>query len=108
MDHSSSLSGQTCQAIDTLLGAQAPWNEPAGQRLHFHGAAPPFDSPHKLTMAAASALGAHALATERRWQLATGQRQETAIHVTKAATSLNPGHFHTRSASAPLAPSPPP
>ncbi|MBO1110501.1 CoA transferase [Bordetella petrii] len=97
MDHSSSLSGQACRAINALLGAQSPWDEPAGQRLRFHGAAPQFDSPHKLTLAAAGAIGAYALATERWWQLATGQRQRIAIDWMQAASSLNPGHFQKQS-----------
>lgn len=93
MHHDASLSDQACQAIAALLGAQFPWDEPPAQRLRFHGHAPQFDSPHQLTLSAAGAVGAYALATERWWHLATGQHQSIAIDWMQAASSLNPGHF---------------
>src|SRR3546814_6952406 len=93
MNRPIALSDQAHQAIAALLGAQSTWDEPPGRRLRFHGIAPQFDSPHKLTLAAASAIGAYALATERWGQLATGQRQNIAIDWMQAASSLNPAHF---------------
>src|SRR3546814_3921295 len=42
-------------------------------------------------------MGAYALATERWWQLAPGQRQDIAIDWMQAASSLNPGHFQKQS-----------
>src|SRR3546814_1039920 len=97
MNRPIALSDQAHQAIAALLGAQSTWDEPPGRRLRFHGIAPQFDSPHKLTLAAASAIGAYALATERWGQLATGQRQNIAIDWMQAASSLNPGHFQKQS-----------
>jgi len=93
MAYASSLADQAHQAIAALLGTQSAWHEPTSRRLCFHGAAPQFDSPHQLTLAAASAVGAYALATERWGHLATGQHQQVAIDWMQAASSLNPGHF---------------
>ncbi|WP_144634261.1 CoA transferase [Bordetella genomosp. 13] len=85
------------QAIADILGAQAPWDEPPSQRLRFYGRAPAFDSPHRLTLSAGAAIGAYALAVEKWWHLATGQRQNVGIDWMQAACSLNPGHFQTQS-----------
>ncbi|SAI71455.1 carnitine dehydratase [Bordetella ansorpii] len=85
------------QAIADILGAQAPWKESPSSRLRFYGSAPVFDSPHRLTLSAGAAIGAYALAVEKWWHLATGQRQNVGIDWMQAASSLNPGHFQTQS-----------
>src|SRR5690606_4237900 len=97
MDSSISLAGQAHQAVAALLGTPAAWDEPIAPRLRFHGEPPVFDSPHLLTLSAGAAIGAYALAIERWWHLATGQRQTVAIDWMQAACSLNPGHFQKQS-----------
>ena len=84
-------------AIGALLGRDWISQNDLERRLHFHGICPAFDSPHKLTVAAASAIGAYALAIERWHQMATGLHQTVAIDWMQAACSLNPGHFQTQS-----------
>ncbi|UHL63144.1 CoA transferase [Paralcaligenes sp. KSB-10] len=51
------------------------------------------DTRHKLTVAAASAIGAYALAVEKWWHMAKGQRQTIAIDCLQATCALNPGQF---------------
>lgn len=97
MDSSISLAGQAHQAVAALLGTPSAWDEPIASRLRFHGEPPVFDSPHLLTLSAGAAIGAYALAIERWWHLATGQRQTVAIDWMQAACSLNPGHFQKQS-----------
>ncbi|MFC4273898.1 CoA transferase [Achromobacter aloeverae] len=96
MQASPTLSHRACEAITDLLGAQQPWEEAPAARLRFHGTAPAFDTPHALTLSAGAAIGAYALAVEKWWHLATGQRQTVAIDWMQAASSLNPGHFQTQ------------
>ncbi|CAM3844492.1 CoA transferase [Bordetella tumulicola] len=85
------------RAIAALLGHDWGTRDAPERRLRFHGTNPTFDSPHKLTVAAASAIGAYALTVERWYQMATGLRQSIAIDWMQAASSLNPGHFQTQS-----------
>jgi crotonobetainyl-CoA:carnitine CoA-transferase CaiB-like acyl-CoA transferase len=88
----------THDAIAALFeGAHAPWTEDPAARLRLHGVNPPFQSPHELTISAAAAIGAYALAVEKWWHMATGQRQSVGIDWMQAASSLNPGHFQTQS-----------
>ena len=84
-------------AIAALLGRDWTQQESPERRLRFHGVSPRFDSPHKLTVAAASAIGAYALTIERWHHMATAQHQTVAIDWMQAACSLNPGHFQTQS-----------
>lgn len=74
-------------AHDHALGAHAT------QQLSLFGEIPSFDSPHKLTVAAASAIGAYALAIEGLWAHVKGERQRVGIDWMQAATALNPGEF---------------
>lgn len=84
------------KAIAELLGSSLPTGEHPSQRLRFYGAAPQFDSPHKLTLSAASAIGAYASGIEQWWHMASNQRQTIGIDWMQAASSLNPGHFQTQ------------
>src|SRR5690606_25874126 len=72
-------------------------DEHPSQRLRFFGAAPRFDTPHKLTLSAASAIGAYALGVEHWWHMSSGQHQTIGIDWMQAASSLNPGHFQKQS-----------
>jgi len=74
-------------AHDHEIGAKAT------QQLSLFGEIPSFDSPHKLTVAAASAIGAYALAVEGWWAHMKGERQRVGIDWMQAASALNPGQF---------------
>lgn len=97
MDETSTQDQDAYRAIGALLGSDWSEDESPERRLRFYGTSPTFDSPHKLTVAAASAIGAYALAVERWHRMATGLRQTIAIDWMQAASSLNPGHFQTQS-----------
>ena len=79
--------GEIFSAHDRELGAQAV------EQLSLFGEMPSFDSPHKLAVAGASAIGAYALSVEACWAHATGQRQRVGIDWMQAASALNPGQF---------------
>lgn len=97
MQATHSLADETRDAVLALLAGQ-PWADAAAsRRLCFHGTLPHFDSAHKLTLSAASAIGAYALGVEQWWHMARGQRQSIAMDWMQAASSLNPGHFQTQS-----------
>ncbi|CAM3949592.1 CoA transferase [Bordetella muralis] len=97
MSETASSTQDTYRAIAALLGNDWVKQDAPERRLRLHGVCPTFDSPHKLTVAAASAIGAYALAVERWHHLATGVHQTVAIDWMQAACSLNPGHFQTQS-----------
>jgi hypothetical protein len=84
------------RAIAELLAAEPSLENDPSTRLRFHGAAPHFDSPHKLTVSAAASIGAYALGVEQWWHMAKGQHQTVSIDWMQAAASLNPGHFQTQ------------
>jgi hypothetical protein len=97
MSQATMSSEEASQAIADLLGARLPVDEHPSQRLRFFGAAPRFDTPHKLTLSAASAIGAYALGVEHWWHMSSGQHQTIGIDWMQAASSLNPGHFQKQS-----------
>ncbi|OZI43305.1 CoA transferase [Bordetella genomosp. 4] len=97
MRETDSQTHDTYRAIAALLGSDWARQDAPEHRLRLHGICPAFDSPHKLTVAAASAIGAYALSVERWHHMATGVRQTVAIDWMQAACSLNPGHFQTQS-----------
>ncbi|NYT35409.1 CoA transferase [Allopusillimonas soli] len=97
MSATHTLADETRQAVDALLDGQHWANAQSSQRLHFHGHVPAFDSAHKLTVSAASAIGAYALGVEQWWHMAHGQHQSVALDWMQAACSLNPGHFQKQS-----------
>ena len=65
--------------------------------LRLFGTIPAFDTRHKLTVAAASAIGSYALAVERWWHECKGRRQAVGIDWMQAACALHPGHFQKQS-----------
>ncbi|AOB30454.1 hypothetical protein AKI39_06720 [Bordetella sp. H567] len=93
----SPLAEEACRAISALSAPHQTLDADPATRLRFHGAAPAFDTPHKLTLAAASAIGVYALGVEQWWRMARGQHQTIGIDWMQAACSLNPGHFQTQS-----------
>lgn len=97
MSQASISPDEAYQAIANLLGNRLPSREHPSQRLRFFGSAPRFDTPHKLTLSAASAIGAYAIAVEHWWHMAVGQHQMVGIDWMQAASSLNPGHFQKQS-----------
>ncbi len=97
MNESANLSRDVYQATAALLSSNPGIQSTVEKRLNLYGIAPPFDSRHKLTVAAASAIGACALAVEDWWHLSSGQHQTVGIDWMQAASSLNPGHFQTQS-----------
>jgi crotonobetainyl-CoA:carnitine CoA-transferase CaiB-like acyl-CoA transferase len=58
--------------------------------LRFSGDAPAFDSPHRLVLAAAAALGAQALAVEAWWRHCGGRPQRLEMDLLQAAAALCP------------------
>ncbi|KAA0889316.1 CoA transferase [Pusillimonas sp. ANT_WB101] len=96
MSHSTAMSEQTSKAIASLCDALRFGDESLA-RIRCFGSAPRFESPHKLTVSAAAAIGAYALGVEAWWHAATGQHQTIGIDVMQAASSLNPGHFQRQS-----------
>jgi hypothetical protein len=97
MNTSAIHTDEACRAIADLVAGHGLSAETPAQRLRFYGAYPEFDSPHKLTLAAAAAIGAYALGVEEWWHMARGQRQTVSIDWMQAASSLNPGHFQKQS-----------
>lgn len=97
MSTSSPNAHEAYQAIAELAGSNAPSAEEIAQRLRFYGTSPEFDSPHRLTLAAAAAIGVYAMGVESWWHLARGQHQTISIDWMQAASSLNPGHFQKQS-----------
>lgn len=91
------LSEEVRQSISALLSSQPSLAKSVSERLRLFGSIPPFGSRHKLVQAAASAIGAYALAVEAWWHLASGQHQTIGIDWMQAASSLNPGHFQKQS-----------
>ncbi|GAA5232257.1 hypothetical protein FOZ76_16530 [Verticiella sediminum] len=97
MSETTHSADETYDAISGLLACEPALGQDASRRLHLYGCAPVFDSPHKITVAAAASIGAYALGVEQWHHQATGQRQTIAIDWMQAASSLNPGHFQTQS-----------
>jgi crotonobetainyl-CoA:carnitine CoA-transferase CaiB-like acyl-CoA transferase len=91
------LAGEAYRAIAALAAPHRTLDAEPSARLRFFGTVPAFDSPHKLTLAAASAIGVYALGVEQWWHMAANQHQTVAIDWMQAACSLNPGHFQTQS-----------
>lgn len=91
------LADEAVRAISALSAPHRTLDADAAARLRFFGTAPAFDTPHKLTLASASAIGVYALGVEQWWRMATGQHQSVAIDWMQAACALNPGHFQTQS-----------
>lgn len=85
------------QAISGLLAREPGFGPDSLERLRVFGTAPPFDTRHKLTVAAASAIGAYALAVEKWWHECTGQHQVVGMDLMQAACALHPGHFQKQS-----------
>jgi hypothetical protein len=85
------------QAIAGLLAREPGFGPDSLERLRLFGTAPPFDTRHKLTVAAASAIGAYALAVEKWWHECTGQHQVIGMDLMQAACALHPGHFQKQS-----------
>lgn len=79
--------GEILSTHDRELSVQAI------EQLSLFGDLPSFDSPHKLAVASASAIGAYALAVEAWWAYASGDRQRVGIDWMQAASALNPGQF---------------
>jgi hypothetical protein len=84
-------------AITALISPHHQQIDDVTQRLSLYGTFPEFDSPHKLTVAAAAAIGAYAMGVEKWWHIARHQRQTISIDWMQAASSLNPGHFQKQS-----------
>lgn len=97
MPTTSPLAEEACRAISQLVAPHATLDADPAERLRFHGTVPAFDTPHKLTLAAASAIGVYALGVEQWWRMARGQHQTIGIDWMQAACALNPGHFQTQS-----------
>jgi hypothetical protein len=97
MPTSSPLAEEACRAISALSAPHRTLDTDPAARLRFFGTVPAFDTPHKLTLAAASAIGVYALGVEQWSRMATGQHQTVGIDWMQAACSLNPGHFQTQS-----------
>lgn len=97
MDKTNDNARDAYSAIGKLLASTPSLTGALKDRLRFHGSAPHFDSPHKLTVSAAAAIGAFAAGVEQWWHLAKGQHQTVAIDWMQAAASLNPGHFQSQS-----------
>ncbi len=70
-----SLAEEACRAISALSAPHWTLDADPATRLRFHGTAPAFDTPHKLTLAAASAIGIYALGVEQWWCMARGQHR---------------------------------
>ncbi|GAA5234985.1 CoA transferase [Verticiella sediminum] len=85
------------EAVKALLAPHQAVPDELLSRLRLHGSAQEFDSPHKLVLASASAVGAFALGVEQYWRLAGGPGQSIGIDWMQAASGLNPGHFQTQS-----------
>ena len=96
MSKSAALYKEACRSISELLESHSYFEDPSG-RLRLFGSVPPFDTRHKLSVAAASAIGAYALAVEKWWHMTSGQHQVVGIDWMQAASSLNPGHFQKQS-----------
>lgn len=94
MTDTSQADREVRRAIEEILGAHDPdLGAQATRQLSLIGERPSFDSPHKLTVAAASAIGAYALAIEALWATFKGERQRVGVDWMQAATALNPGQF---------------
>ncbi|UHL63940.1 CoA transferase [Paralcaligenes sp. KSB-10] len=96
MSKSAALYKEACRSISELLESHSSFEDPS-KRLRLFGSVPPFDSRHKLSVAAAGAIGAYALAVEKWWHMTSGQHQVVGIDWMQAASSLNPGHFQKQS-----------
>ena len=79
MDKANDNARDAYSAIGKLLASTPSLTGALKDRLRFHGSAPHFDSPHKLTVSAAAAIGAFAAGVEQWWHLAKGQHQTVAI-----------------------------
>jgi hypothetical protein len=97
MSPTTTLAAEARQAVSDLARPHETLDADAADRLRFFGAVPAFDTPHKLTLAAASAVGVYALGIEQWWRIAANQAQTIGIDWMQAACSLNPGHFQTQS-----------
>ena len=93
MSETTPSSDAAYSAIASLLKPFPDLAEHPSQRLRFHGSAPAFDSPHRLTLSSACAVGAYALGVEKWWHMARDEHQVVAIDWMQAACALNPGQF---------------
>lgn len=93
MNNSSSLNRETWTAVRSLLSSRPEIAAQVENRLRLFGVAPTLNTRHKLTVAAASAIGAYAMAIEEWWSLCTGTHQSVGIDYLQATCGLNPGQF---------------
>lgn len=96
MSKATAMSEHAHEAIAGLFDTPGVGDD-VSSKIRFFGSAPSFDSPHKLTVSAAAAIGGYALGIEAWWHLATGEHQTIGIDWMQAASALNPGHFQRQS-----------
>jgi len=94
MEASMAANDEVRQAVASLL-ADCALEQPdaAAGRLRLSGDMPALDTRHKLCVAAASAIGAYALAIEQWWRMGGGQEQVVGLDWRQAVAALNPGAF---------------
>ncbi len=97
MPAASELTREVTQAVTALLALHPSLSVPVQERLRLFGIAPAMHTRHKLTVAAASAIGAYALCVEEWWHRATGLRQSVGIDALQATCALNPTQFQRQS-----------
>lgn len=93
----SDLTSEVVHAAAGLLRSRAGLASQVEERLRLFGAAPVMDTRHKLTVAAASVIGAYAVSVEEWWHMAKGERQTVGIDCLQATCALNPGQFQRQS-----------